>query len=128
MTCAVNRLTGAIALQVIQIVMSTDRRYHLVYLGKRDVFIVCFSEDLFRGFLLDPAYFDRFSFFNGTGGNRFCQLRGDLRQRTEGLLEELIELSETKLDTSIDLIKVVMLQLLITIEEAKRSILAPCNY
>ena len=101
-------------------------RYHLVYLGKRDVFIICFSEDLFRGFLLDPGYFDRFSFFNG--GNGVCQIRGEFRQRTEGLFEELIELSNTRLDTSVDLIKVVMLQLLITIEEAKRSILAPGNY
>ena len=108
--------------------MSKDRHYHLVYLSKRDVFIICFSEDLFRGFLLDPAYFDRFSFFNGAGGNGVCQIRGDFRRRTEGLFEELIELSNTRLDTSVDLIKVVMLQLLITIEEAKRSILAPGNY
>ncbi len=106
--------------------MSKDRRYHLVYLSKRDVFIICFSEEFFRGFLLDPAYFDRFSFFNG--GNGVCQLKGDFRRRTEVLFEELIELSNTKLDTSVDLIKVVMLQLLITIEEAKRSILAPGNY
>jgi hypothetical protein len=106
--------------------MSTDRCYHLVYLGKRDVFIICFSEDLFHGFLHDPGYFERFSFFNGGGG--VCPLRGELRRRTEGLFEELMELSNTKLDTSVDLIKVVMLQLFITIEEAKRSILAPGNY
>jgi|ERR1700754_454890 len=106
--------------------MSKDRCYHLVYLGKRDVIIICFSEDLFRGFLHDPAYFERFSFFNR--GNDVCQLRGEIRQRTEGLFAELIELSNTKLDTSMDLIKVLMLQLLITIEEAKRSILAPGNY
>ena len=106
--------------------MSTDRCYHLVYLSKRDVFIICFTEDIFRGFLLDPAYFERFSFFNV--GSGVCQLRGEFRRRTEGLFEELMELSNTKLDTSVDLIKVVMLQLLITIEEAKRSILAPGNY
>ena len=106
--------------------MPKDRCYHLVYLGKKDVFIICFSEDLFRGFLHDPAYFERFSIFNG--GNGVCRLRGEIRRRTEGLFEELIELSNTKLDTSIDLIKVVMLQLLITIEEAKRSILAHSNY
>jgi hypothetical protein len=106
--------------------MSTDRCYHLVYLSKRDMFTICFSEDFFRGFLLDPAYFDRFSFF--AGGSGVCQLDGEFRRRTEGLLEELIELSNTKLDTSIDLIKVVMLQLFITIEEGKRSILAPGNY
>ncbi|HTI93202.1 MAG TPA: hypothetical protein VL727_21535 [Puia sp.] len=106
--------------------MSKDRCYHLVYLGKRDVIVICFSEDLFRGFLHDPAYFDRFSFFNR--GNWACQLRGEIRQRAEGLLEELLELSNTKLDTSMDLTKVVMLQLLITIEEAKRSILAPGSY
>jgi hypothetical protein len=106
--------------------MSTDRRYNLVYLNKRDVFIICFSEDLFRGFLHDPTYFDKFSFLNGGGG--VCSLRGKFRRRTEGLFEELMELSNTKLDISVDLIKVVMLQLLITIEEAKRSILAPGNY
>ena len=108
--------------------MSADRCYHLVYFTKGDVFIIHFSEDLFRGFLLDPAYFDKFSFFNETDESEVCQLNAEFWQKAEGLFAELIELSNTKLDTSIDLMKVVMLQLLITIEEAKRSILAPGNY
>ncbi len=108
--------------------MSTDRCYHLIYFTKGDAFIIHFSEDLFRGFLLDPAYFDKFSFFNGTDGTGVCQLNAEFWQKAEGLFKELIELNNTRLDTSTDLMKVVMLQLLITIEEAKRSILAAGNY
>ena len=104
--------------------MSKGHCYQLVFLNKGHAFTLCFSEDLFHGFLSDPAYFDRFSFFNETGGDGVGQPEEAFWQRIEGLFGELIELKNTKLDTSIDLIKVVMLQLLITIEETKREYLS----
>ena len=76
---------------------------------------VYFSVNLFGDFLSDPAYFERFSFFNKEGGWR---LTGKARQEAERLFEELTELYTTTLDSSADLIKVLLLQLFFVIEEA----------
>lgn len=89
---------------------------------------VYFPVNLFGDFLSDPAYFERFSFFNKAGGWR---LTGKARQEAERLFEELTELYTTKgwhgtagrerggsPDSSADLIKVLLLQLFFVIEEA----------
>lgn len=84
--------------------------------GSVDGFSIHFSEEFFRSFLQDPTYFERFPFFNDFAGGEVCQLTGENRQKAEGLLDELRELSNNTLNTSPDLAKVLLVQLFIVME------------
>lgn len=55
-----------------------------------DGYVINFSENFFRSFLLNPNYLDRFSFFNGTSEEAVCQLSPPIQQKAIQLFEEMI--------------------------------------
>lgn len=73
------------------------------------VYVLRFSDRFFSGFLLDPNYLDRFSFFG-----HLCRLEGESRLRAELLLDELIQNGSM----APDLVRVLLLQLFFLMEES----------
>ncbi|GAA3952993.1 helix-turn-helix domain-containing protein [Chitinophaga oryziterrae] len=78
--------------------------------GETDGYIIHFSADFFRPFLLNPSYLEQFSFFNGISSQ--C-----VRQLTPEIRPEIIRLSEALLTTvNKDLIRVRLLEMFMMVE------------
>lgn len=80
-----------------------------------DGYVVNFSEDYFRSFLLDPGYFGKWTVLGGAG--YVCELNGGVRQKTEVVLEEMVMAYQKDGPTDHDLVKVLLLQVLLLILE-----------
>ena len=92
--------------------------YHLVRVREDGgSCFVSFSEELFRHFLWDPVYLERFAFLGA--GKWEWRLTGKLKKQVEELLTELSELNNSKQRTAADLERVVLLRLLFVLEEGK---------
>ena len=75
------------------------------------------SEELLEKFLWDPAYLERFAFLRE--GKCEWRLTGEMKQRVEGLLQELKELRNGEEATFSELERVLLLRLLFVLEEGK---------
>ena len=80
-------------------------------------YIINFSESYFKSFLLAPNYLDRFSFFNGSAEDGVLQLNAATLRQVALVVEEMLQLPETSIQRS-DLIKVLVLKFLLTVEAA----------
>ncbi|WP_144908713.1 helix-turn-helix domain-containing protein [Mucilaginibacter frigoritolerans] len=83
--------------------------------GFTDGYIINFSDSFFQSLLLNPAYIESFSFFNGSVKDAVINLPLDSFNRASKLLEEIIEEAEGKRVMSADLVRLLMLQLFIAI-------------
>jgi AraC family transcriptional regulator, transcriptional activator of pobA len=83
--------------------------------GFADGYIINFSDSFFQSILLNPAYIENFSFFNGNVKDAVINLTLDTYNRASKLFEEIIEEAEGKRVMNADLIRFLMLQLFITI-------------
>lgn len=81
-------------------------------------YILNFSENYFRSFLLDPHYLDRFSFFSGDSDEGVLQLPASRLQQAGDCLEDLVLAFQKATGQSGDLIKVLLLRFLFLIEDA----------
>jgi AraC-like DNA-binding protein len=79
--------------------------------GATDGYIIHFSADYFRPFLLNPSYLEQFSFFSGISGQCVCQLPEIIQAEIVRIFEALLK------DTDKDLIRLRLLELFITIEK-----------
>ena len=85
-----------------------------------DGYVINFSETFFRSFLFDASYLERFNFFNGIAEDSVCLLPLDVHDRVKGIFEELI--ANNKNGNNIDMQRVLLLQLFLTVESSAKTI------
>jgi AraC family transcriptional activator of pobA len=83
--------------------------------GEVDGYVINFPLSFFKDFLLDPEYIGQFPYFSGVLENSVISLPEDLRAEVLQLLEKIVKEMDEDNRNSADMIKVLLLQLLITI-------------
>jgi len=89
--------------------------------GFTDGYIINFSGSFFQTFLLNPSYHDSFSFFGDDMRTAVIDLPEQLHQKIVDLFEAIINEAERKEAAATDMIKVLMLQLFITVDRVTRK-------
>jgi AraC family transcriptional activator of pobA len=88
------------------------------FVGEVDGYIINFSDSLFRSFLLNPNYLERFQFFSGISEESVCQLPVEVHGKVTQLLEEIVTQSSNSRDGGIDMIRLLLMQLFLVIENS----------
>jgi AraC family transcriptional activator of pobA len=83
--------------------------------GVVDGYVVNFSENFFRSFLLRSDYLQNFVFFSGIPTDAVVDLPYALRPEIVALFEKLVEVSEGSQKMGLDLAKTILLQIFIQI-------------
>jgi AraC-like DNA-binding protein len=86
--------------------------------GEVDGYIINFSDTLFRSFLFNPNYLERFSFFSGISQEGVCYLPVQVHAKVTRLFEEILQESTGNRDTERDMIRLLLIQLFLTIESS----------
>jgi AraC-like DNA-binding protein len=86
--------------------------------GKTDGYVINFSETFFKSFLLNPNYLERFSFFSGVSEEGVCQLPIEVQANVIKLFENIKTFSENSRSGDSDMIRLLLLQLFILIENS----------
>ncbi len=89
--------------------------------GEADGYIINFSENFFRSFLLQPYYLDKFSFFSGISEEGVCHLPSSVHNKIIQLFEEILLQINTEKENSTDMIRLLLLNLFITTDDACKS-------
>jgi AraC family transcriptional regulator, transcriptional activator of pobA len=79
--------------------------------GDVDGYIIHFSADFFRPFLLNPSYLEQFSFFSGVATQCVCELSASIQSEIIRIFESLLK------DSDHDLIRTRLLEMFMTIEK-----------
>lgn len=82
-----------------------------------DGYIINFSDTFFRSPLLNPHYLDHFAFFSGVGAEGTCQVLPALQDELVELMEKMMLLSASIHDSDEDIIRLLMLQLFLRVEQ-----------
>lgn len=85
--------------------------------GKVEGYIVNFSENFFKSFLLNAAYLDQFSFFSGNCDEGVIQLNGPVFKEGERLMSQMLKAAEGG-QVHEDLTRILLLRFLILADEA----------
>jgi len=83
--------------------------------GETDGYIINFSENLFRSFLLNPNWFEKFSFFSGLSEDGVLKISANIKSKVIQLFEEILEL--TTKENGQDLIRLLVLQIFTLLEQ-----------
>jgi AraC family transcriptional activator of pobA len=83
--------------------------------GHVDGYVVNFSVDFFQSFLLKPDYFEQFSFFSGNANEAVIEIPAVMCTDIITLFERLLSESEGKQHSALDMVKLLMLELFISI-------------
>ena len=98
-------------LRPFQVYFMTPGQVHSWHFeGKTDGYIINFSENFFKPFLLNPHYLERFPFFSGISEEGVCQLPAHVQQEATALFESLIRSVERDWKQAADLVRVQLLQ------------------
>lgn len=89
--------------------------------SETDGFIINFSENLFRSFLLNPNYLERFSFFSGVSEEGVCQLPLEIHEAVIKLFEAMTALNGGSRENRSDMFRLLLLQLFILIDNSGPS-------
>jgi len=89
--------------------------------SETDGYIVNFSENLFRTFLLNPNYLERFSFFSGVSEEGVCQLPIEIHKPVIKLFEAMTALDGGSRENRGDMFRLLLLQLFILIDNSVTS-------
>ncbi|ACT91657.1 AraC family transcriptional regulator [Dyadobacter fermentans] len=81
-------------------------------------YVVNFSDSFFKSFLLQPEYLDSFSFFDQDSSNNVVTLSENIRARVSGLFEELLSQNERATAWRDDIVRVLLLQIFLLIEQS----------
>ena len=95
--------------------------------GDVDGYIINFSDTLFRSFLLNSNYLERFQFFSGVSEESVCYLPLEIHEKVTRLFEEILLEKSNSIDGEIDIVRLLLMQLLLIIDnackgESKKSI------
>jgi AraC family transcriptional regulator, transcriptional activator of pobA len=86
--------------------------------GQVDGYIINFSDSLFRSFLLNPNYLERFPFFGGISQESVCQLPTAIHQKTTQLFEEILANATHTSDGEMDMLRLLLMQLFLVVENS----------
>jgi len=86
--------------------------------GDVDGYIINFSDTLFRSFLLNPNYLERFHFFSGVSEESVCQLPIEVHGKVTQLFEEILAQTSNSRDGEIDMIRLLLMQLFLIVENS----------
>jgi AraC-like DNA-binding protein len=86
--------------------------------GNMEGYVVNFSDSFFQSFLLQPEYLESFSFFHSDSSNNVLLIGQDVRQRLTGLFEELLIQEERSPVLRDDMIRILLLQIFLLIEQS----------
>lgn len=81
-----------------------------------DGYIIHFNEELLSSFLQNNHYLERFYFFQGRARDSVCQLPTQARPVVTGIFEAMLYEIEQSKDQHVDLIRLKMLELFITVD------------
>ncbi|HEX3385819.1 MAG TPA: helix-turn-helix transcriptional regulator [Mucilaginibacter sp.] len=81
--------------------------------GEVDGYVIHFSEDFFRSFLLANDYLAQFPFFSGDIDDAVINIKSELQPKIKALFEDIIAESENPGRMGIDLIRALLLQVFI---------------
>jgi len=81
-----------------------------------DGYIINFSENFFKNFLLNTNYLEQFWFFSGHSDDSIRQFPADIHKEVIGLFEALLKEANGVFKSPNDMVRVLLLQLLITID------------
>ncbi|MBF8961710.1 AraC family transcriptional regulator [Pontibacter sp. FD36] len=85
--------------------------------GDTDGYIINFSSSFFHSFLLSPEYLKQFSFLSGIVDGSIITLPENLRQEITAVFESIIEEAQLKHRVNRDMIRVLLLQIFLTINK-----------
>lgn len=85
--------------------------------GNVDGFVVNFTSEFFQSFLLRHDYLERFTFFNGISQDGVIGLGQELAKSMQGRFEELLTLNNQRNPMQKDLIKTILLQMFLLIDQ-----------
>ena len=83
--------------------------------GEVDGYVINFSAPFFKAFLLNQDYIEQFPYFSGVLENSVISLPESLRPNVLSLLEHILKEMETDDKHGMDMVKVLLVQLFITI-------------
>jgi AraC family transcriptional regulator, transcriptional activator of pobA len=86
--------------------------------GEVDGYIINFSDTLFRSFLLNPNYLERFHFFSGLSEESVCELPAEVREKVTQLFEEILGQASNSRDGEIDMIRLLLMQLFLIVDSS----------
>lgn len=92
-----------------------------------DGYIINFSANYLSSFLLQPDYFQNFSIFSGQPELQVIDLPQDVYEKAVLIFEDILKEGQHSSSNGDDLVKVLLLQLLITVSRVGRSSSLP-NY
>ena len=82
--------------------------------GIPEGYVINFSEQLLRSFLLDQNYLDRFAFFSGNSTDSVCQLPAAIQEKSVRLMEAML----TRLPQGGDQLKLSLIEFLLLVDES----------
>ncbi len=91
--------------------MSPGQVHSWQFKQQPDGYIVNFSENFFRSFLLSPTYLERFSFFNSNATEGVVQLAKDVQAKAQDLFEELLHIPSKECEFTEDMLRIKLLEL-----------------
>lgn len=77
-----------------------------------DGYVVNFSEQFFRSFLLNPRYLEKFNFFSGRAQDSVLFLSSKVQTQLSNAFEKLLEIQNTQCEFTSDMIRVQLLEIL----------------
>jgi AraC-like DNA-binding protein len=84
--------------------------------GEVEGYIVHFNESLFTSFMQNGHYLEQFHFFRGNAEDGVCQLPVSEQDRIVHLFESLLSEVKNKMEYSLDMVRLRLLELFITVE------------
>jgi AraC-like DNA-binding protein len=81
-----------------------------------DGYVINFSDNFLRNFLLSPTYLDRFSFFSGNGQDSVVQMNSPIKEKVYGILESMLGFYLEQAEKDPDMLRTQLLQLFLTVQ------------
>lgn len=82
--------------------------------GQPSGYVINFSESFLKGFLLNPTYLEKFSFFSGNAADSVVQMARPVQERVLALSEEMLGHYQDKADS--DLLRAELVQLFLLVQ------------
>ena len=86
--------------------------------AEADGYLIHFSESLFKSFLQNPNYLERFTFFSGVSQESVCQLPTELHNPVVTLFGTMLSPSESTGENKADMFRLLLLQLFILVDNS----------
>jgi AraC-like DNA-binding protein len=81
-----------------------------------DGYVINFSENFLRHFLLSPTYLDRFTFFSGDSEDSVVRMVSPIKERVYEILESMLVFYRDHAEKNADLLRTQLVQLFLTVQ------------